>query len=99
MQLLQDCDFVWTRNGVPITQTISNIKNERRVREYTNQRKGFLGAELAYTAKVAPAVGFMERSKRTKRIFDWQYGRRNAAKGIKDKEESQGNGMSIVRRP
>ena len=87
LQLLQDCDFAWTRNGVPITQTIINIKNERRIHEYTNQRKGFLGAELSYTAKVSPAVGFIERGKRTKRIFDWQYDRRNAAKGIKDKEK------------
>jgi len=83
-QLLTDCDFAWTRNGVPITQSILAIKNNRRITEYLDQRQGYKEAALEFSAKLTPASGFVARGKRVKTIFDWHYDRRNAAKGIKD---------------
>ena len=86
-QLLTDCDFAWTKNGVPLTQSILAIKNQRRIKEYLDRRQGYKGAALEFPAKLAPATGFAERGKRAKTIFDWHYDRRNAAKGIKNLEQ------------
>jgi hypothetical protein len=86
-QLLTDCDFAWTKNGVPITQSILSIKNQRRITEYLERREGYNGAALEFAAKLSPASGFAERGKRVKTIFDWHYDRRNAAKGIRCEEQ------------
>jgi hypothetical protein len=86
-QLLTDCDFAWTKNGVPITQSILHLKNQRRITEYLNRREGYKEAALEFAAKLSPASGFAERGKRVKTVFDWHYDRRNAAKGIKELEK------------
>jgi hypothetical protein len=86
-QLLTDCDFAWTKNGVPITQSILSIKNQRRITEYLERREGYKGAALEFAAKLSPANGFAERDKRVKTVFDWHYDRRNAAKGIRGAEQ------------
>jgi hypothetical protein len=86
-QLLTDCDFAWTKNGVPITQSILSIKNQRRIAEYLDRREGYKGVALEFAAKLSPASGFAERGKRVKTVFDWHYDKRNAAKGIRDVEQ------------
>jgi hypothetical protein len=88
-QLLTDCDFAWTKNGVPITQSILSIKNQRRITEYLDRREGYKGAALEFSARLCPASGFAARGKRVKTIFDWHYDRRNAAKGIKNPKQRE----------
>jgi len=75
------------KNGVPITQSILSIKNQRRIAEYLDQREGYKGVALEFAAKLSPASGFAERGKRVKTVFDWHYDKRNAAKGIRDVEQ------------